>query len=163
MSHEFEIHYELKELLPTMKRYWFSVSGWFFITTIGLLVMAFGFALFFRLDNLVAGFLGGALTILLMVLHWSYTSSIQQIAHRIARLDSPEVLLRLTAERFSIQRKSLLIEMDWCVIDRVLPYGDVWLLFERQTLFMMLPVELIDSEARQFILDKIKEHGGKIG
>jgi hypothetical protein len=163
MSREIEIRYELNEILPAVRRYWLSASGWFFIITAGLLLVALGLALSSRIDSIVTGFLSGALTMLLLGLYWSYVGTIQETAYRIGRLDSPEMQLRLTNERIGIQRKALLIEMDWRSIDRVLSYGNVWLLFERQTPFMMLSVESIDEEARQFILDKVKEHGGKIG
>ena len=52
-------------------------------------------------------------------------------------------------------------EFRWQLIDRVWTYPRVWLLFVSGT-YMTLPPGNLDQETKTFVLDHIKQHGGRV-
>ena len=52
-------------------------------------------------------------------------------------------------------------EFRWQLIDRVWTYPRVWLLFVGGT-YMTLPPGNLDEETKTFVLDHIKQHGGRV-
>ena len=52
-------------------------------------------------------------------------------------------------------------EFRWQLIDRVWTYPRVWLLFVGGT-YMALPPGNLDQETKAFVLDHIKQHGGRV-
>ena len=53
-------------------------------------------------------------------------------------------------------------EFRWQLVERAWTYPRVWLLFVGGT-YMTLPPRNLDEETRRFILEQIKQHGGRAG
>ncbi len=53
-------------------------------------------------------------------------------------------------------------EFRWQLVERAWTYPRVWLLFVGGT-YMTLPPRNLDEETKRFILEQIKQHGGRVG
>ena len=54
-------------------------------------------------------------------------------------------------------------ELSWKLIDRVWIYPRVWMIFLRGGTYMTLPAANLEEGTRAFIVDQVKQHGGRIG
>ncbi len=53
-------------------------------------------------------------------------------------------------------------EFRWQLVERAWTYPRVWLLFVSGT-YMTLPPRNLNEETKRFILEQIKQHGGRVG
>jgi hypothetical protein len=78
----------------------------------------------------------------------------ERMSAKTAELSFTESGLRMTSDLAQQ-------EFRWQLIDRVWTYPRVWLLFVGDT-YMTLPPGNLDQETKTFVLDHIKQYGGRV-
>jgi len=162
MDREITIEYEEKAVSRAYSRYWLSSSGWVYIIAGLMTGLIFLLLLVSGREPMMTGFFGGAFCMLASYGYWGYAETVRSATARLKSLPFTSFIIRLTDERFFCRTDLFSSEIDWRLFDKLLRFGDLWLMFERQYPLAMLPVQTLDEETKRFILSKISENGGEV-
>ncbi len=77
-------------------------------------------------------------------------------------MESPQAIWRFTDDAFSVGSDIGQAEFSWRIVKKLWRFDDVWLLFYTNQTYSTLPVGEIPDEVKQFIVDRIRSHGGKV-
>lgn len=128
---------------------------------VGILLSVVGYA--------CSGALGPVLQFLLPVIalavFWvivAYSSVRRSLQQSVATWSKPQSTVRLSDEGFSSRSDSGYVETAWHMIIRAELYPEVIFLFPQKHLFVALPGEPFDEEARAFIRERVTTAGGVV-
>jgi hypothetical protein len=75
-----------------------------------------------------------------------------------------QVVARIETESLSIDAGETVITLRWQAIKRLWKFPDLFLLFTdaKQPAFVTLPISELADETKEFIENKVREHGGQV-
>ncbi len=158
----FKLHFTEAIVRRAIKAFWWRSTGWSYFIAMAFIV---GFLIYLvaigdRSWRVGAGAvvvgLGLAMAVLLYVVH--FRGSI----NRFRRMKVPEVTFEAGDDRFRMISDIGTIEAAWSAIVELWQFPDFWLIFYSRSQFNTLPMEGVDSAGREFILDRVREHGAKV-
>ena len=97
-------------------------------------------------------------TVILPLLYFLYK---KRSIDNFRRLSSNEVVFRFRDEEIEIHSSIGQSHIKWQVIQKVLCYPEVWLLFLSKQQYLILPFDALKQELRDFILKKTQENKTK--
>ena len=97
-------------------------------------------------------------TVTLPLLYFLYK---KRSIDNLRRLSSNEVVFRFRDEEIEIHSSIAQSHIKWQVIQKVLCFPEVWLLFLSKQQYLILPFDALKQELRDFILKKIQENKTK--
>ena len=142
--------------------YWRRTIGWGYVAAMLCMVAVLTLSLV-RGDR--SWWFGMTATVLVIGIACAVALHVVHTRGSLARLramKSPEAVFQPGEERFRITSDIGTSELAWSAISGVWCYPDFWLLFLDRAQFITLPLEHVTPDARQFILDRIRAHGGKV-
>ena len=156
------LRYTEQLVRAAVKAFWFRSTGWSYFAALAVVIGALVYLLgtgsrswmVGALGMLVA--LGAAMAVVLYIVHY------RAALLRLRRMRAPEAVLYPGHECFKIVSDVGASELSWRVVREIWRFPDFWLLFISRAQFITLPIAALDSETQQFILDRVKAHGGKI-
>lgn len=81
---------------------------------------------------------------------------------RFRRMRVPEATLEGGEDRLTVRSDVGGSDVGWSAITEVWTFPDVWLLFLSRAQFITLGTADLDPAARDYILERVRAHGGKI-
>lgn len=161
MEHQAQVVYDREVIAEAARRFAFRSIRWD------------GFGVFFLLLGVLAYLVAGgdrswivglvAAAVVLMAIFGValYVVPYRRSVSRFGRMSSKAADLSFTETGLRMSSDLGQQEFRWQLIDRVWTYPRVWLLFVGGT-YMTLPVGNLDEETKGFVLDHIKQHGGRV-
>jgi hypothetical protein len=156
------LHYSEPLVRRAVRAFWWRTLGWRFPIAI-LLVL-------FSLISLVASgdrswFVGAIGAVLALGLAFGaslYVVHYRGSVGRFRRMSTPEATFEPEVDRFRLVSDAGLAECPWKHVKEVWRFPEFWLVFLAPGQFITLPTADLDGAAREFVIDRIKAHGGRI-
>jgi hypothetical protein len=158
----YTLHYSEQLIRQAVRCFWRRTVGWTYFAALAglaiiLAVLFHGGTRPWWLGSLITGCIVAALMPLtIYVVH--YRNSMQSFR----RLKSPQGVLEAGENRFRITSDYGAIELPWGAIVEVWRFPELWLLLFSPAQFCTLPLADLDTEGREFILDRLRASGAKI-
>jgi Ni/Fe-hydrogenase subunit HybB-like protein len=77
-------------------------------------------------------------------------------------MESPQSTWRFTDDAVSVESDIGRSEFKWQIIKKLWRFDDVWLLVYTNQTYSTLPIADVPEVAKQFIVDRVRSHGGKV-
>ncbi len=150
------IHYTEALVRRTVLRYWFRSTGWFYIVAIALTTWWFIQGLWDGDRSWSVGVSGTVAMVGILFALMLYIVHFRRSISKFRRLEKPEGLLELAADKMSLTADTGLVNLRWDSITEIQRYPEAWLVFLAPGQFVTLPTADLTNDARSFILDKTK-------
>ncbi|MFC1805740.1 YcxB family protein [Planctomycetota bacterium] len=92
----------------------------------------------------------------------AYGHHVRQNLSYFRKLPHRRYEVRLSEAGMEIDAPLGQIRLPWHLVDRLWRFPDMWLVFHRPSDFYVLPTPFPDPEMADFIVAKVREHGGKV-
>ena len=142
--------------------FWRRTFGWRFVIAIGLVLASMTYSLAIGDRSWWIGvsgslaFMGIAFGLTFYVAHFRGSMG------RLRAMKSPEARFEPGEQRFRFTSDVGSSEMPWNVITEVWQFPGFWLLMLGRGQFITFPLDQVPEDARRFILERIRAHGGKV-
>lgn len=77
-------------------------------------------------------------------------------------MQPPEVTWTLTDESIASESSNGKVELKWNLIKKIWQYHDIWILYYANDTYSTLPVNALNDETKEFIINKVRGSGGLI-
>jgi hypothetical protein len=91
-----------------------------------------------------------------------YVLAMRQAGSYVKKWGESEIVYRLTDDILHISAPHGQADYPWRVFDRVLRFKRFWLLFFSRTQFLIMPADMTEGGAGEFVIAKVRENGGKV-
>ncbi len=108
------------------------------------------------------GMLGGLIVLGIAVMIASYVVMLRRSLAALRRMGRPESTLEVSDDRFRIKTDTIATELVWSLIQKIWCFDSYWLVFYSRSESMILPVEDLPEDIKDFFKEKVREHGGKV-
>ncbi|MGH9684538.1 MAG: YcxB family protein [Candidatus Acidiferrales bacterium] len=156
------LHYTETLVRSAVKAFWLRVTGWRFFTALTLLLVILVYDLVVGDRSWMVGVLGSVFALGLIFVAALYFVHYHASFRRFRRMRVPEGTLELGDRSFRIASDVGASDILWSTISGVWRFPDFWLLFLSRSQFITLPLADLDSDAREFILERVKSQGAEV-
>ncbi|HSQ50498.1 MAG TPA: YcxB family protein [Nitrospiraceae bacterium] len=162
MPHETTLIYSESLLRQAVFGFWRrSVGIGFFVA---LLIAALGLIVLVALGQsswIIGGLaavlvVGVAFAIVVYVVH--YRRSLQ----KFRQMDKPQATFRADESSFTMSSDIGTTTLQWTAVKELWQFSNVWLLLYSKALFTTLPLACLSPETQAYIVQRIRESGGKV-
>ena len=164
MDAQFSIRLDRKTMESVFRRVYFRKSRWSFATF--AIVSAVFFYVEWSLGNLsyLSSWLILAAYVLFMFAYFAfrYAKTMRLAKSNIEKWGDREVVYRVTDEGLQVTAPQGSSLTPWKACDALWIYQDVWLLFIDPINCHVLPAAGLTGEAGEFLVQKVRENGGKV-
>jgi drug/metabolite transporter (DMT)-like permease len=162
MSHEATLIYSETLLRQAVFAFWRRSVGVGFI--VALLVGALG--LIVLIAQGVASWLAGALAAVL-VLGIGFAAAVYFVHYRkslrkFRQMDKPRATFRADESSFTMSSDIGTTTLQWSAVKELWQFPSVWLLLYSKAQFSTLPLACLSPETQAYIVQRIRESGGKV-
>lgn len=162
MESEIVVTYSDKTVNAAVKHFWIKSQRHNLI--VGPIVLLLACGLWFVTGNeswLTATLI--ALCFVLIIVSIAVYFVYRYRSFRVFReMESPRATWRFTDDAFSVKSDVGRAEFKWRIVKKLWRFDDVWLLLYTNHTYSTLPVEEVPEEVKQFIVDRVQSHGGKV-
>lgn len=156
------LRYSEKLIRSAVRAFWWRSTGWSYIGSLVLVLVVVAYDVSAGDRSWVVGVLGCLLVMAVIVSVALYAVHYRGSLGRLRRMSVPQAVFEPAEETFKISSDVGMVELPWGAVKEVWRFPAFWLLFTSRAQFITLPLEDLDSEVQQFVLDNIRTHGGKI-
>ena len=142
--------------------FWLRFIAWHGLMTIGLFLAAATAMVITRPRNWLTG-ATVAIAILLTTLAAAlYFVRLNRALWKLDRMPSKSVRFTFTDDALGMESDTARSEVAWQMVERIWRFRDVWLLFVAKSVYVALPIVDLDQNVRDFIVDRVIQHGGRV-
>jgi hypothetical protein len=156
------LRYSEQLVRAAVKAFWFRSTGWSYFVALAVVMGALLYLLVVGSRSWVVGALGMLVALGAVMAVVLYIVQYRGALLRLRRMRTPEAVLHAGQDCFKIVSDIGASELSWRAVREIWRCPDFWLLFISRAQFITLPIAALDSETQQFILERVKAHGGKI-
>jgi hypothetical protein len=91
-----------------------------------------------------------------------YRNQLNGSLAKFRALQGRPVTFKGTESKIAIHADAGMSELPWAAITEVWQYPDCWILLFSRAHFMTFPLDGVPAEAKSFLLERVKAHGGRI-
>jgi len=106
--------------------------------------------------------IGCALAFLLLVSIFAWLAIARQIRGTARTFGEFEAVYRITEEGIQVRSPYGELRLGWDKFGKLYRASDIWFLVAGYVLYCFFPTDKLTPEVRDFIVNKITEHGGKV-
>jgi len=161
MEYRAKVIYDRDVISEAARRFAFRSIRWDGFAVFFALGAALGYLLASGDRSWIVGVFGTVVLLMTIVGVALYVVPYRRSLARFERMSAKTAELSFTESGLSMTSDLGRQEFRWQLIERVWTYPRVWLLFVGGT-YMTLPPGNLDQETRAFVLDQIKQHGGRV-
>ena len=161
MEFRAKVVYERDVISEAARRFVFRSIRWDGFAVFFALVAALGYLLATGDRSWIVGFVAAVVLLMAIFGVALYVVPYRRSLARFERMSAKTAELSFTETGVRMTSDLGQQEFRWQLIDRVWTYPRVWLLFVGGT-YMTLPPANLDEETKTFVLDHIKQHGGRV-
>jgi hypothetical protein len=146
----------------SVKRFCWRQVGWLYVVALALVLVGLATGLARGDRSWLAGVLVTILLIGVVMPISLYRTLLAGSLERYRSLDNQPALFSGDDISYVIQSTAGLTKLNWKTIASVCRYDDLWLLVFDKGGFMTFPLEGVSAADRDFLLERVKAHGGRI-
>ena len=162
MKTEITLRYSENLVRSAVRAFWWRSTGWSFFGAMALLASLEAYDLSTGNRSWTVGVIGCVLIVAALLAVALYVVHYRRSLSRLRRISIPQALFEPAEETFKITSDVGTLEISWRAVREVWRFPHFWLLFISRSQCITLPLEDLDPEELQFVLDHIKAHGGKV-
>ncbi len=160
---EHQLNFTVTKDLITIatRRFWLQFVGW--VGLIRWAVISTGLFVLSVLDKQAWSYGPIAFIIVCIPLIWgvSYFTFLRRAFHRYDQMQNKQITYRFTEQGLGTKSDLGSAEIPWRMLEKVLRYHDVWLLFFGRRDYAYLPVAEMSEPLKDFIRQQAEKHGVK--
>ena len=156
------LHYTEPLVRRAVRRFCGRTIGRVYPGAVLLLLAAFVLGLIEGDYSWITGVFGVVLGLSILVPAVLYRNQLAAALFKFRALEGEPVAFGGTETLFSVQSRAGSAELPWRSIVAVWRYEEFWLLLLSKAHFVTFPLEGVPAEARAFLLERVKVHGGKV-
>ena len=156
------LHYTEALVRRAVRRFYWSHVGPLYVLAMLLVLAGLAFAVVRRDTSWVTGVLATLLALSLALLIVLYRSLMKASLVRYRALAGQPAILSGDITSFVIQSVAGSNTMSWQTVSAIRRYDDMWLLALVGGGFFTIPLEGTKADEREFLMDRVMAHGGKV-
>jgi hypothetical protein len=156
------LHYSKDLIRKAVIAFWWRVIGWRYLATLVLLSTSLIYLLAVGDRSWVIGVVGFGFALGVIFAAALYVIHYRASLARFRRMRSSEAIFEPGAQTFRISSGIGSVDLTWSAIKEIWCFPDFWLFFFSPAQFNIIPLADLDSEAREFILGRLRSQGIKI-
>jgi hypothetical protein len=156
------LHYSDALVRRAVKAFWWRIVGWRFLIALTLVAISFTSLVLAGDRSWLVGFLGAVLALGMGFIAALYVVHHRGSLGRFRRMSLPEATLELGDATFRITSDAGMAEVPWKQVGEIWRFGEFWLVLLSPANFFTLPMGDLKDEAREWILERVKAHGGRV-
>jgi hypothetical protein len=161
MEHQAHVVYDRDVIAEAARRYVVRSIRWDGFIAFFLLLAVLAYLIASGDRSWILGLVGAVVLLMTTVGVALYVVPYRRSLARFERMSSKTVDFSFTESGLKMSSDLGQQEFRWQLIDRVWTYPRIWLLFVGGT-YMTLPAGQLDEETKRFVLEQIKQHGGRV-
>jgi hypothetical protein len=161
MEHRAHVVYDRDIIAEAARRYAFRSIRWDGFVAFLLLLGIVAYLIASGDRSWIVGFLATVVLLMAIVGVALYVVPYRRSLAHFERMSSKTADFSFTESGLRMSSDLGQQEFRWQLVDRVWTYPRIWLLFVGGT-YMTLPIGSLDEETKRFILEQIKQHGGRV-
>ena len=142
--------------------FWTRFIGWHDFVIVAILAGLFVYFLVVGDSSWYVPALGTILVLFMVLGSSVYFVYRHRALSTFRRMGEPTALLSFTDTGVSTRSDLGGGDISWRAITHVWMFPEVWLVFVAKGVYFTIPTESLTDEVRQFIGQKVREHGGKV-
>jgi len=162
MPHEATLIYSTTLLRQAVFAFWRRSVGLSFF--VALLIAALGLVVLVALGQsswIIGGLatvlaVGAAFAIVVYVVHY------RRSLHKFRQMDTPQATFRADESSFTMTSDIGTTTLQWSAVKELWQFSNVWLLLYSKAQFTTLPLACLPPETQTYIVERIRESGGKV-
>ncbi len=158
----FTLHYSEDLVRQAALTRWRKSIGLTYPVVLVLLAVYTGYRISIGDVSWYTGALGVIVVMSVAVIIATYAAVLHRAMTHFRQMGQPQATLELSDDRFRITSDLVSSEIRWPVITRIWCYETFWLMFFSRTQSMILPLADLPQETQDFIIQKVRDHGGKV-
>lgn len=163
MKYKIVLNYTETLIRQAVLRFWWRTVGLGFFVALAILSGLFVFMLVSNQSGWEVGALGAILIFTITFVTVIYFIHYRRSIRKFRSMISPVASLEVSELEFTFSSDIGATTLTWAAISEVLVFENMWLFLFSKAQFSTIPLTGISSEAKDFILSKVKSAGGKIG
>ncbi len=161
MEYRAKVVYDRDVISEAARRFVFRSIRWDGFAVFFALVAALGYLLATGDRSWIVGAVGAVVLLMAIFGVALYVVPYRRSLARFEGMSAKTAELSFTESGVRMTSDLGQQEFRWQLIDRVWTYPRVWLLFVGGT-YMTLPPGNLDADTKTFVLDHVKQHGGRV-
>jgi len=163
MQYEIALTYSEPLLRYAVLRFWWRVVGLRFLLVFVSLIVSFALLLRNGDTSWVVGFLGTVIALGFTFIVALYFVHYRNSIRKFRALSNRQTTLVVSEASLAMSSGAGSTTLPWSSVAEVWQFAQCWLLLFSKAQFATLPLATISLEAREFILERVRAAGGKIG
>ncbi len=143
-------------------RFWTRFIGWQRVVVLVLLAVLLTHLIIVGDSSWYVGVLGSVLAIAVISGSSVYFVYRRRALATLRRMNEPTATFSFSDTGLSTRSNLGGGDIAWRAVTRVWTFPEVWLLFVAKGMYITIPTESLTDDVRQFITNKVREHGGKV-
>jgi hypothetical protein len=145
-----------------VRRFSVRVVGWIYPLALVLMLASILMDLLRGDHSWWVGVMGAVLAMAVVFPIFLYRNQLSAALFKFRALKGEPVVFQVSESSFAIRSAAGSAELPWHAITEVWRYDDCWLLLFSKAHFMTFPLANVTSEMQSFVLERIREKGGKL-
>jgi hypothetical protein len=141
-------------------QFWVRYIGWRGFAAVAIMTVCFLYLLMIGDYSWYVSVFGTVLVMAILVGGAIYYVNRHRALATLRQMAEPIATIDLSDVGISTQSDLGKCEMSWRAITEVWTFPDAWLFFIAKGSYFTIPTESLTNEVRQFINQKVQEHGG---
>lgn len=157
-----KLHYSDTLVRSAVAAFWWRTVGWQFVLAFFLVAGGLGYMLLKGDRSWLIGVLGVVLVLSFAFVVALYLVHLRSSLERFQRMKVKEATLDADSDKVVMTSDVGAFELHWSAVRDVWRFERFWLLFVSRAQFVTLPVADLPSDAQEFIMERVRNHGGKV-
>ena len=160
--HEIALKYSDTIVRQAVLSFWWRVVGFRFFIALGM--VAIGRVSLLRTGDRswIVGVLASALALGMAFIVALYVIHYRNSMQKFRALGKGQALLKVSTTELTLSSGAGSATLPWCAVAELWQFKTCWLLLFSKAQFVTLPLVDINAEVQTFIVDRVRNSGGKI-
>ena len=146
----------------TAMKFWVRYIGWRGFAAVAILAAAVAYLLIIGDSSWYVSVFGTVLVLAILFGSLIYFVNRHRTLATFRRMAEPTATFGFSNDAISTRSDLGSGEVSWRAITQIWTFPEAWLVFVAKGSYFTIPTESLTEEVRQFIHDKVHEHGGKV-
>lgn len=157
-----KLHYTEALVRSAIAAFWWRTVGWKFVIAALAVAGSVGYLLLAGDRSWFVGALGAVLGLALVLVTALYLVHLRGSLGRFGRMKAKEATLVAESDKLVLSSDVGSSELQWSTVGDVWRFERFWLLFFSRAQFVTLPVADLDAGTQEFIVERVRSHGGTV-
>lgn len=156
------LRYSQALVLRAVAAFWWRTVGWKFVLALVAVAVCLGYMLAVGDRSWFVGWIGAVLVMGLAFPALLYLVHLRGALGRFHRMRQKEATLQADSQRLTLASDAGASQVLWSAITEIWRFDEFWLLFFTRAQFVTLPLVDLDAGLQDFIVERVRSHGGRV-